>query len=44
VFDDVTGERRYRIREDVKWKIVKDAIRQNPKLASEKTGIEPVAQ
>ena len=43
VFDEVTGERRYRIREDVKWKIVEDAIRQNPKLASEKTNIEELA-
>ena len=43
VFDETTGERRYRIREDVKWKIVEDAIRQNPKLASEKTRIEELA-
>ena len=43
VFNEVTGERLYRIREDVKWKIVEQAIRKTPKLAAEKTGIEELS-
>lgn len=43
VYDETTGRRKYLLREDFKYQVIEEEIRNNPKLVAKKTGIEELA-